>query len=92
MENRREVERLADRLEVLPFDTAAASHEGDIIATLRRRGQTIGGYDALIAGHARSLGPTVITGNLGEFRRVDGLLCEGWIEQLDRQGFRFSLK
>ncbi len=76
--NRGEVERFAARLEVLPFDAEAAGHAADIRATLERRGQMIGGYDVLIAGHARSRGLVVVTGNLGEFSRVDGLRCEDW--------------
>lgn len=77
--NRTEVERFAARLEVLPFDAAAADHTADIRATLERQGLPIGGYDLLIAGHARSKGLTVITSNLAEFRRVDGLRCEDWL-------------
>ena len=77
--NRREVERFAARLEVLPYDVGAAGHTADIRAMLERRGQTIGGYDLLIAGHARSRGLTVVTGNLGEFNRVEGLRCEDWL-------------
>ena len=77
--NRNEVERFAARLEVLPFDDPAADHAADIRASLERRGQPIGGYDLLIAGHARSRGLTVVTGALAEFRRVDGLRCEDWL-------------
>ncbi|MDP3381952.1 MAG: tRNA(fMet)-specific endonuclease VapC [Phenylobacterium sp.] len=77
--NRNEVERFAARLEVLAFDAAAADHAADIRANLEARGEMIGGYDLLIAGHARSRGLTVITGNLSEFRRVDGLRCEDWL-------------
>jgi tRNA(fMet)-specific endonuclease VapC len=76
--NRREVENFAARLEVLPFDTAAAHHAADIRATLERQGRTIGGYDILIAGHARSRALVVVTGNRGEFDRVPGLQCEDW--------------
>jgi len=76
--NRREVEQFAARLEVLPFDAEAAGHAADIRAALERQGQAIGGYDLLIAGHARSRGLIVVTGNLGEFNRVDGLRCEDW--------------
>ncbi len=76
--NRREVERFAARLAVLPFDADAAHHAGDIRATLERRGSTIGGYDLLIAGHARSRGLVLITRNLGEFQRVEGLRCQDW--------------
>ncbi len=76
--NRREVENFASRVEVLAYDAAAAYHAADIRATLERRGRSIGGYDALIAGHARSRGLIVVTGNRGEFNRVDGLRCDDW--------------
>jgi tRNA(fMet)-specific endonuclease VapC len=76
--NRREVESFAARLEVLAFDSDAAGHAADIRAALERDGLGIGGYDVLIAGHARSRGLVVVTGNLGEFRRVAGLRCEDW--------------
>jgi tRNA(fMet)-specific endonuclease VapC len=76
--NRREVENFAARLEVLPFDIAAAHHAADIRATLVRQGRAIGGYDILIAGHARSRVLILVTGNRGEFDRVRGLQCEDW--------------
>lgn len=77
--HRREVEAFAARLEVLPFDAAAADHAANIRATLERQGRKIGPYDLLIAAHARALGLVVITGNLDEFRRVEGLRCEDWL-------------
>jgi tRNA(fMet)-specific endonuclease VapC len=78
-ENRREVGRFAARLTVLPFDEAAAAHAAEIRVDLERRGRSIGGYDTLIAGHARSRGLIVITGNLREFSRVEGLRSEDWL-------------
>jgi tRNA(fMet)-specific endonuclease VapC len=78
-ENRRGVEQMSERMSVLDFDSRAADHAGDIHADLERGGQLIGPYDILIAGHARSQGLVVITGNLGEFRRVDGLRSEDWL-------------
>jgi len=77
--NRQQVERFVARLEVLPFDAAAADHAADIRAALERIGRVIGGYDVLIAGHARSRGLTVVIGDLGDFERVDGLRCEDWL-------------
>jgi tRNA(fMet)-specific endonuclease VapC len=76
--NRREVENFAARLEVLPYDAAAAHHAADIRATRERQGRSIGGYDVLIAGHARSRALIVVTGNRDEFGRVEGLRCEDW--------------
>ena len=81
VENRRAVEDFAARLDVLPFDQAAADHAADIRADLERKGAVIGAYDLLIAGHARSKGLAMITGNLGEFRRVEGLRCEDWLAE-----------
>lgn len=79
IENRHEVERFAARLAVLLFDEAAAVHAAEIRATLERRGPAHGGYDHLIAGHARSRGLVVVTDDLGEFSRVDGLRSEDWL-------------
>jgi len=84
VETRREVDRFTARLVVLPFDDAAAAHAAEIRANLERRGQAIGGYDTLIAGHARSLGLIVVTGNLREFSRVEGLRAEDWLSDATR--------
>lgn len=73
------IAKLTARLAVLDFDDEAASHSGHIRATLAKAGQQIGGFDMLIAGHARSLGLTVVTNNVKEFKRVDGLLHEDWL-------------
>jgi tRNA(fMet)-specific endonuclease VapC len=70
---------LAARLTVLPFDDAAAQHAANIRAALQKTGALIGSNDLLIAGHARSLGLKLITGNLREFTRVEGLRCEDWL-------------
>ncbi|WP_369062403.1 tRNA(fMet)-specific endonuclease VapC [Caulobacter sp. 73W] len=78
-QNLARVEHFADRLEVLAFDAAAADHAADIRARLEAKGSPIGAYDVLIAGHARSQGLILITGNLREFQRVEGLRCEDWL-------------
>lgn len=78
-EQRALVETFAAHLLVADFDAAAADHAADIKADLSRKGQLIGPNDLLIAGHARSRGLKLVTGNLGEFARVDGLRCEDWL-------------
>jgi len=80
VENRRAVEEFAGRLEVLAFDDGAAGHAGEIRAELAKRGEGIGAYDVLIAGNARSRGLVLVTGNLREFGRGEGLRCEDWRE------------
>ncbi len=79
-ENRGAVERFAARLDGLA-DSAAAGHAAEIRASLERRGASIGAYDLMIAGHARSRGLVVVTGNLGEFGRVEGLRSEDWMAE-----------
>lgn len=81
--NRTSVEHFISRLQILPFDAQAADHAADIRAELERQGRKIGPLDSLIAGHARSRGLIVVTGNLREFQRVDGLRCENWLPERD---------
>ena len=73
------IESLTARLSVLEFDAEAANHSGNIHCVLGQTGNLIGAYDMLIAGHARSRGLTIVTNNLREFQRVDGLRCEDWL-------------
>lgn len=77
--NLRHIEGLAARMDVLPFDTAAAMHAGRIRAELARAGTPIRPYDQMIAGHARGLGLTLVSNNLREFERVQGLWMENWV-------------
>lgn len=65
-------------IEVLPFDALAAAHYGTIRADLKRRSEPIGANDMLIAAHARSLGLTLVSNNLKEFEKVEGLVTENW--------------
>ena len=66
-------------LAILPFDGLAAETYGTVRAVLERAGTPIGPLDTLIAAHALSLGLTVVTSNLREFRRVAGLNLENWL-------------
>ena len=69
---------LAD-IEILPFDANAAESYGEIRAELERKGTPIGPLDMMIAGHAKSLGYTVVTNNIKEFERIVGLRFENWV-------------
>jgi len=77
--NREALEQFLLPLETLDYGRAAASHYGDIRNRLEKAGTPIGPLDTLIAAHARSLNATLITNNLGEFRRVPGLKSEDWL-------------
>ncbi len=69
---------LLSDIEIVKFDDRAASEYGDIRADLEKKGTPIGQLDMLIAGHARSLGLTLVTNNEKEFSRVEGLNVDNW--------------
>lgn len=64
---------------ILPFASRAAEEYGRIRAALEKRGTPIGPMDLLIAGHARSEGLIIVTNNVREFDRVEGLVVENWV-------------
>ena len=65
-------------LVVLELDREDARTAGEIRAALMRQGTPIGPYDLLIAGQARARGSILVTNNISEFQRVDGLKIEDW--------------
>lgn len=73
------VEDFCSRLDVLDYGIKAAQHYGQIRAALERRGMPISINDLHIAAHARSEGLTLVSNNLREFERVEGLLYENWV-------------
>lgn len=77
--NMKRVEDFVSRLEVLIYGVKAAAHYGDIRADLERKGAIIGVNDLHIAGHARSEGLTLVSNNVREFERVDGLRLINWV-------------
>ena len=74
-----QVEDFVSRLDVLPYGPKAAAHCGDIRADLERKGAPIGVNDLRIASHARSEGLVLVSNNLREFERVEGLRLENWV-------------
>jgi tRNA(fMet)-specific endonuclease VapC len=54
--NLADIEAMVARLDVLPFDESAAYYFEQIRAALYGMGNSIGPYDMMIAGHARSRG------------------------------------
>lgn len=67
-----------DRFVSLPFDDAAHVYAAEIRANLARVGTPIGPNDVLIAAIALANGLTLVTHNVREFERVDGLAIEDW--------------
>ncbi|MCL2410321.1 MAG: type II toxin-antitoxin system VapC family toxin [Treponema sp.] len=66
-------------IDVLFFDIEASACYGAIRASLKKQGNVIGPLDMLIAGHALSRGLTLVTNNIREFERVNGLDIVNWI-------------
>ena len=61
-----------------PFDRAAANCYANVRDRLEQRGEVIGPYHLQIAAIALVHDLAVVTNNVSEFRRVDGLRVEDW--------------
>jgi tRNA(fMet)-specific endonuclease VapC len=69
---------LAGDIDMLPFGQGDAVTGGKLRATLSSRGTAIGPYDLLLAAQALRSQSTLVTANLREFSRVEGLKIENW--------------
>lgn len=70
-------ELLAD-LEIVAWDYEDGVAAARLRRALRRSGRTIGATDALIAGQALARNWTMVSANLHEFERVEGLRTLDW--------------
>lgn len=66
-------------LDILPFDEQAIWHYGQLRSALEKQRKPIGAMDTLIAAHALSLNLTLVTNNVREFERVEGLRVDHWV-------------
>lgn len=73
------VDTILGVLDVRPFQAPAEERYADIRARLEKAGTPIGANDMLIAAHALALGSAMVTANLDEFERVEGLKVENWL-------------
>ncbi len=76
--NHGRIDVLVAEIPVLDFDLDAAFAYGRLRSRLEASGTPIGPNDMLIAAQALARGLTVVTDNVGEFRRVRGLKVENW--------------
>src|SRR4051794_32329864 len=67
------VEAIIAGVGVLDFTVAVARVHAEIYAELAKKGQLIGAHDLIIAASARFHGLAVLTDNVAEFSRVQGL-------------------
>lgn len=75
---RRQLDEFAEAVAILPFDRASAEAAAEIRARLEQRGRPIGPLDTLIAGTALAHGTVLVSHNVAEFGRVDGLTVADW--------------
>lgn len=80
LRNQQALDKFLAPLAILPFDEAAMRRYGVLRSDLERRGTPIGALDLLIAAHALAVGATLVSNNLREFERVNGLPLENWLD------------
>lgn len=73
-----QLEALTSVVNILPFGIEEARCSASIRAYLEKKGASIGPYDVLIAGTAVSNKGILVTHNVKEFERVEGLQFEDW--------------
>ena len=71
------VQQFLLRIDVLPWDRAAAGRYGSLRARMESKGQTLAPLDMQIAAHALSTGAVLVT-NDRAFKTITGLLLEDW--------------
>lgn len=74
-----QLEAVLSALEVISFEAPGDSVYGDVRLALETAGTPIGGNDLLIAAQALALDMTIVTANVKEFGRVEGLRVENWL-------------
>lgn len=77
--NRERLLQVVGQFAVAPIDADVSDIYGQIRARLESRGQTIGANDFWIAAQALAHQLILVTDNVREFRRVDGLEVENWL-------------
>lgn len=74
-----QIEAILGSLQIIALDVPADAEYGSVRARLEKAGRPIGPNDLLIAAHAMALGAVLVTANVGEFSRVEGLKVENWL-------------
>jgi tRNA(fMet)-specific endonuclease VapC len=72
------VEAFLQGMTILPLDSSVAATYARVRADLETRGRPIGPLDLMIGAHALTLGATLVTNDVGEFRRIRGLRVADW--------------
>jgi len=73
------IEVVLAEVETVPLKKPTDEEYARIRHDLEVKGTIIGPNDLLIAAHACAIGATLVTANVGEFKRVRGLKVENWL-------------
>jgi tRNA(fMet)-specific endonuclease VapC len=76
----KQLTELAGMLPVMALPLQAGEIYGAIRASLEAKGEMIGNNDLWIAAHAKAAGLTLVTSNEREFRRIQGLAIQNWVD------------
>jgi tRNA(fMet)-specific endonuclease VapC len=76
--NQQALDRFLEMVDVEDWPAEAATLYGEQRAALRKLGQPIGANDLLIGCHALHRQRVLVTQNLREFERLQGLSVEDW--------------
>ena len=74
------VEQLLASLEVAALEPGVDRVYAEVRCSLESEGRPIGANDLLIAAHALEQDAVLVSGNVGEFRRVRGLEVQDWLQ------------
>ena len=77
----RRVEAVLGEMEILSYDAPVSFAYAQTRGALEKAGRPTGYPDLFIAAHALSLDLTLVTANVREFSRVEGLKVENWLEE-----------
>jgi tRNA(fMet)-specific endonuclease VapC len=71
-------DRIRSELARIAWSDAVSDSFGSIKADLEKNGRRIEDFDAAIAAHASAIEATLVTANIEQMSRVDGLAVEDW--------------
>ena len=72
-EGREQFDALLRDVDIVPYDRTIARRGADLLQSLDNRGEPIGALDAMVAATALEHDGRVVTRNVSEFKRVDGI-------------------
>jgi len=76
----KQLTELAGLVPIMALPLQAGEFYGAIRSALEAKGEMIGNNDLWIAAHAKAVGLTLVTNNEREFRRIQGLKIQNWVD------------